>query len=162
MLQELLSAVEGIDELGFLPGWGNTVGRVRESFQLLLDIVQAPDADTLEKFLSRLPLMFKVSWWRAASLFGSGMRAGGHLRGQAPSRLLPAALPCRSVSPVVVDAMEIGREHTARKGAHCCCAACLPASHTSCCAVPQVVILSPHGYFGQTNVLGMPDTGGQV
>ncbi|KAL4859385.1 Sucrose synthase 3 [Chlorella vulgaris] len=60
---ELLSAVEGIDELGFLPGWGNTVGRVRESFQLLLDIV---------------------------------------------------------------------------------------------------VILSPHGYFGQTNVLGMPDTGGQA
>ena len=33
--------VQGIDELGFLPGWGNTVGRVRESFQLLLDIVQA-------------------------------------------------------------------------------------------------------------------------
>ena len=30
----------GIDELGFLPGWGSTVGRVRESFQLLLDIVQ--------------------------------------------------------------------------------------------------------------------------
>ena len=26
----------------------------------------------------------------------------------------------------------------------------------------KVVILSPHGYFGQTNVLGMPDTGGQV
>lgn len=50
----------GIDELGFLPGWGSTVGRVRESFQLLLDIVQAPDADTLEKFLARLPLMFKV------------------------------------------------------------------------------------------------------
>ena len=117
--------VQGIEELGFLPGWGNTVGRVRESFQLLLDIVQAssfrgmlacwwwghttagadsegllnpgllgcpnrcpaarsytpllgcwaksllfrlpacpalqaPDADTLEKFLGRLPLMFKA------------------------------------------------------------------------------------------------------
>ncbi len=26
----------------------------------------------------------------------------------------------------------------------------------------NVVILSPHGYFGQTNVLGKPDTGGQV
>lgn len=26
----------------------------------------------------------------------------------------------------------------------------------------NVVILSPHGYFGQANVLGMPDTGGQV
>lgn len=99
--------MQGIDELGFLPGWGNTVGRVRESFQLLLDIIQArerllgtdngnwvgsrvagphvllsswrrprrahlglgppclslqaPDADTLEKFLARLPLMFKAS-----------------------------------------------------------------------------------------------------
>lgn len=82
--EEPITVVQGIDELGFLPGWGNTVGRVRESFQLLLDIIQAPDADTLEKFLARLPLMFKV------------------------------------------------------------------------------VILSPHGYFGQTNVLGMPDTGGQV
>ena len=26
----------------------------------------------------------------------------------------------------------------------------------------KVVILSPHGYFGQSNVLGLPDTGGQV
>nr|CAD1840065.1 unnamed protein product [Ananas comosus var. bracteatus] len=26
----------------------------------------------------------------------------------------------------------------------------------------NVVIVSPHGYFGQANVLGMPDTGGQV
>ena len=26
----------------------------------------------------------------------------------------------------------------------------------------NVVILSPHGFFGQANVLGKPDTGGQV
>ena len=26
----------------------------------------------------------------------------------------------------------------------------------------KVVILSPHGFFGQQNVLGKPDTGGQV
>nr|ADP88918.1 sucrose synthase [Gunnera manicata] len=26
----------------------------------------------------------------------------------------------------------------------------------------NVVILSPHGYFGQANVLGLPDTGGQI
>jgi sucrose synthase len=26
----------------------------------------------------------------------------------------------------------------------------------------RIAILSPHGYFGQSNVLGMPDTGGQV
>ena len=39
-LQDPIPSVTGIDELGFLPGWGSTVGRVRESFQLLLDIVQ--------------------------------------------------------------------------------------------------------------------------
>lgn len=82
--EEPIGRVAGLDELGFLPGWGATVGRVRESFQLLLDLIQAPDAETLERFLTRLPLVFKV------------------------------------------------------------------------------VILSPHGYFGQHNVLGMPDTGGQV
>ncbi len=26
----------------------------------------------------------------------------------------------------------------------------------------NVIILSPHGYFGQSNVLGLPDTGGQI
>lgn len=43
MPQEPIGAVPGIDELGFLPGWGNTVGRVRESFQMLLDILQVGD-----------------------------------------------------------------------------------------------------------------------
>lgn len=28
--------------------------------------------------------------------------------------------------------------------------------------VSRILILSPHGYFGQDNVLGLPDTGGQV
>eukprot|EP00887_Chlorella_sp_A99_P005770 scaffold1.g5770.t1 len=82
------------------------VGRVRESFQLLLDIVQAPDADTLERFLARLPLIFKARLERK--------RGGPHM----------------------ADAGEGGRAR-------------------------RVCILSPHGYFGQTNVLGMPDTGGQ-
>lgn len=26
----------------------------------------------------------------------------------------------------------------------------------------NVVLFSPHGYFGQSDVLGLPDTGGQV
>lgn len=26
----------------------------------------------------------------------------------------------------------------------------------------NVIIVSPHGYFGQANVLGLPDTAGQV
>lgn len=29
-------------------------------------------------------------------------------------------------------------------------------------AIFSVVIFSPHGYFGQSDVLGLPDTGGQV
>ncbi len=38
--QEPIESVGGLEELGFLPGWGCNVERVRESFQLLLDIVQ--------------------------------------------------------------------------------------------------------------------------
>lgn len=73
-----------LHDLGFESGWGKDVGLVRESFRLLLDILQAPDAEALEAFLGRLPFIMNV------------------------------------------------------------------------------VILSIHGYFGQANVLGLPDTGGQV
>uniref|UniRef100_A0A7N0R9Y4 Sucrose synthase n=1 Tax=Kalanchoe fedtschenkoi TaxID=63787 RepID=A0A7N0R9Y4_KALFE len=70
--------------LGFEKGWGDNVQRVGQTMHLLQDILQAPDASTLEAFLGRIPMVFNV------------------------------------------------------------------------------VILSPHGYFGQANVLGLPDTGGQV
>jgi sucrose synthase len=69
---------------GFEPGWGNDVARIRNTMQLLLDILEAPSPNNLEDFLSRIPMIFSLA------------------------------------------------------------------------------ILSPHGYFGQTNVLGRPDTGGQV
>ncbi|CAM8933320.1 unnamed protein product [Rhodiola kirilowii] len=70
--------------MGFEKGWGDNVQRVGQTMHLLQDILQAPDASTLEAFLGRIPMVFNV------------------------------------------------------------------------------VILSPHGYFGQANVLGLPDTGGQV
>jgi len=70
--------------LGFEPGWGRTVGRVRETLQLLQDILEAPGPTGLEEFLARLPMIFNVA------------------------------------------------------------------------------IMSPHGYFAQSNVMGLPDTGGQV
>ncbi len=69
---------------GFEPGWGQNVARMRETLQMLLDILEAPEPGTLEKFLSRIPMIFSIA------------------------------------------------------------------------------ILSPHGFFGQDNVLGLPDTGGQV
>ncbi|KAJ0987469.1 hypothetical protein J5N97_005825 [Dioscorea zingiberensis] len=71
-------------ELGLEKGWGDTAERVHENVHLLLDLLEAPDPCTLEKFLSIIPMMFNV------------------------------------------------------------------------------VILSPHGYFAQANVLGYPDTGGQI
>jgi sucrose synthase len=73
-----------MQELGFEMGWGKNVVRMRDTLSLLSDILEAPDPNNLEKFLSRIPMIFNI------------------------------------------------------------------------------VILTPHGYFGQSNVLGKPDTGGQV
>ena len=70
--------------LGFEPGWGANAARVRDTMQLLLDILQAPSPTTLEDFLGRVPMIFSIA------------------------------------------------------------------------------ILSVHGWFGQSDVLGRPDTGGQV
>jgi sucrose synthase len=70
--------------MGLEKGWGDTAERVLEMIHLLLDILQAPDPSTLEKFLGRIPMVFNV------------------------------------------------------------------------------VVFYPHGYFGQANVLGLPDTDGQV
>lgn len=70
--------------LGFEPGWGDTASRVRNTIQLLLDILQAPSPTALEDFLGRVPMIFSIA------------------------------------------------------------------------------ILSIHGWFGQSDVLGRPDTGGQV
>lgn len=70
--------------LGFEPGWGATAARVRDTMQLLLDILQAPSPRNLEDFLGRVPMIFSIA------------------------------------------------------------------------------IISVHGWFGQHDVLGRPDTGGQV
>ena len=73
-----------LGELGFERGWGDTAGRICESMELLLDILEAPSSENLERFLSRIPMLFSIA------------------------------------------------------------------------------IVSPHGYLAQANVLGKPDTGGQV
>ncbi|KAK9117991.1 hypothetical protein Scep_016084 [Stephania cephalantha] len=71
-------------EWGFEKGWGDTVETVKETMRSLSEVLQAPDPVNMEKFFSRVPVIFNV------------------------------------------------------------------------------VIFSPHGYFGQTDVLGLPDTGGQI
>jgi sucrose synthase len=73
-----------LGSFGFLDGWGDSVSRILETFNLLQDILEQPNRDTLEELLARIPMVSKV------------------------------------------------------------------------------VLISPHGWFGQNNVLGRPDTGGQV
>lgn len=70
--------------MGFEPGWGNTAGRFLESLNILDELIDSPAPQTLETFISRIPMIFKI------------------------------------------------------------------------------VLVSPHGWFGQEGVLGRPDTGGQV
>jgi sucrose synthase len=70
--------------LGFEAGWGNSVYKIKNTMELLVDLLEAPEPQLLEEFLSRIPMIFNIA------------------------------------------------------------------------------ILSPHGYFAQANVLGKPDTGGQV
>lgn len=45
---------------GFEPGWGNTALRARETFLLLDELIDSADDEILEKFMSRIPLVFKV------------------------------------------------------------------------------------------------------
>ncbi len=71
-------------EIGLEPGWGATAARAGDTIELLSDLLEAPEPGILERFLSRIPMIFSIA------------------------------------------------------------------------------ILSPHGYFGQRDVLGRPDTGGQV
>ncbi len=73
-----------LQELGFEKGLGSTAKRVNESLTLLDDLLQKPDHITLKKFISQIPMIFRIA------------------------------------------------------------------------------VISPHGYFGQDGVLGLPDTGGQV
>lgn len=73
-----------LQDLGFEPGWGNTAQRVQETLEILDQLIDSPDHQVLEAFISRIPMIFRI------------------------------------------------------------------------------VLVSPHGWFGQEGVLGRPDTGGQV
>ena len=73
-----------LQEMGFEPGWGRDVKHAAETMHMLAETLDAPAPQTIESFISRIPMVFSVA------------------------------------------------------------------------------IFSPHGYFGQSNVLGLPDTGGQI
>jgi len=46
--------------MGFEPGWGNTASRVQETLEILDELIDSPDHQTLEAFISRIPMVFKI------------------------------------------------------------------------------------------------------
>ncbi|MCK9187787.1 sucrose synthase [Acidithiobacillus sp.] len=52
-------AVE-MTQRGFAPGWGDTAGRVRETMRLLMDLLDAPSAESLQAFIDRIPMISKI------------------------------------------------------------------------------------------------------
>lgn len=50
-----------LQDLGFEPGWGNTTARVRETLEILDQLIDSPDHQTLEAFVSRIPMIFRVA-----------------------------------------------------------------------------------------------------
>jgi len=49
-----------LQDLGFEPGWGNTAGRIKENLGILDELIDSPDNQGLEAFLSRIPMIFKI------------------------------------------------------------------------------------------------------
>jgi sucrose synthase len=59
-----------LQTLGFEPGWGNTASRVQETLELLDSLIDSPDHQTLEAFLSRIPMIFRIVMTSPHGWFG--------------------------------------------------------------------------------------------
>jgi len=49
-----------LQEMGFEAGWGNTAARVRETLEILDELIDSPDDEGIEKFISRIPMIFRI------------------------------------------------------------------------------------------------------
>jgi sucrose synthase len=56
--------------MGFEPGWGNTAGRVQDTLNILDELIDSPDPQTLEAFISRIPMIFRIVLVSAHGWFG--------------------------------------------------------------------------------------------
>lgn len=59
-----------LQSMGFEPGWGNTTARVRETLEMLDELLDSPAPQTLEAFISRVPMIFKIVLVSAHGWFG--------------------------------------------------------------------------------------------
>ena len=62
--------------LGFEVGWGRTVRRIRESLELLQDVLEGPDPETFEALLARIPMVFRVATRLPTRVLRPGRRHG--------------------------------------------------------------------------------------
>ncbi|MGH1393951.1 MAG: sucrose synthase [Trichormus sp.] len=59
-----------LQSMGFEPGWGNTASRVRETLEILDELIDSPAPQTLEAFISRVPMIFRIVLVSAHGWFG--------------------------------------------------------------------------------------------
>lgn len=59
-----------LQNIGFEPGWGNTASRVQETLNILDELIDSPDPQTLEAFISRIPMIFRIVLVSAHGWFG--------------------------------------------------------------------------------------------
>ncbi|MBD2488754.1 sucrose synthase [Aulosira sp. FACHB-615] len=59
-----------LQTMGFEPGWGNTAQRVQETLNILDELIDSPDPQTLEAFISRVPMIFRIVLVSAHGWFG--------------------------------------------------------------------------------------------
>ncbi len=59
-----------LQSLGFEPGWGNTVGRVQETLEMLDQLIDSPDHQVLNAFISRIPMLFRIALISPHGWFG--------------------------------------------------------------------------------------------
>jgi sucrose synthase len=49
-----------LQEMGFEAGWGNTASRVRDTLEILDELLDSPNDEGLEKLISRIPMIFRI------------------------------------------------------------------------------------------------------
>jgi sucrose synthase len=49
-----------LQSMGLEPGWGNTASRVKESLEILDELMDSPSPEAMEAFLSRIPMIFRI------------------------------------------------------------------------------------------------------
>jgi sucrose synthase len=50
-----------LQNIGFEPGWGNTAQRVQDTLEILDHLIDSPDHQALEAFISRIPMIFRIA-----------------------------------------------------------------------------------------------------